>query len=62
MCGFCNVWLCVFVGFVVLFCVFPWVLWFIVVCMCGFCNVWILLYVGCVSVVFLMCRLCMCVF
>jgi hypothetical protein len=25
MCGFCNVWVCVCVGFV----------------MCGFCNVWV---------------------
>jgi hypothetical protein len=30
MCGFCNVWVCVCVGFV----------------MCGFCNVWVCVCVG----------------
>ena len=30
MCGFCNVWVCVCVGFVC-----------VVVCMCWFCNVWV---------------------
>jgi len=39
MCGFCNVWVCVCVGF--LMCG---------LCMCGFCNVWV-----CVCVVFVMC-------
>ena len=39
MCGFCNVWLCVDVGFVM--CGFV---------MCGFCNVWL-----CVGVGFVMC-------
>ena len=44
MCGFCNVWVCVYVcvGFVMCVCV--------CVCMCGFCNVWV-----CVCVGFLMC-------
>ena len=34
-CGFCNVWLCVGVGFVMYRCVYVWVfnVW---VCMCGF--------------------------
>ena len=40
MCGFCNVWVCVCVGFVMCGCV----------CMCGFCNVWV-----CVCVGFVMC-------
>ena len=35
VCGFCNVWVCVCVGFVLCVCV----------CVCGFCNVW-----GCVCV------------
>jgi len=39
MCGFCNVWLCVYVGFVMCGLV-----------MCGFCNVWL-----CVCVGFVMC-------
>jgi len=34
MCGFCNVWLCVCVGF--LMCV----------CICGFCNVWVCVCLG----------------
>ena len=40
MCGFCNVWVFVCVGFVM--CGF--------VCVCGFCNVWV-----CVCVGFVMC-------
>ena len=40
MCGFCNVWVCVCVGFVMCGCV----------CMCGFYNVWV-----CVCVGFIMC-------
>ena len=40
MCGFCNVWLCVFIGFVM--CCF--------MCMCVFCNVCV-----CVCVGFVMC-------
>ena len=39
MCGFCNVWVCVCVGFVMCGCVYVWV-----------CNVWV-----CVCVGFLMC-------
>ena len=39
MCGFCNVWVCVCVGFVMCGCR-----------MCGFCNLWV-----CVCVGFLMC-------
>jgi hypothetical protein len=61
MCGFCNVWVCVCVGFVMCGCV----------CMCGFCNVcvrvfynvWVRVYICvgffnlcvCVWVGFLMC-------
>ena len=42
MCKFCNVWVCVCVGFVMYGCV-----GFL---MCGFCNVWF-----CVCVGFVMC-------
>jgi len=38
MCGFCNVLLCVCVGFVMCGCV--------CVCMCGFCNVLLCVCVG----------------
>jgi len=40
MCGFCNVWVCVCVGFVIC----------VGVGLCGFCNVWV-----CVCVGFVMC-------
>jgi hypothetical protein len=36
MCGFCNVWVCVCVGFVMCGCV----------CIYGFCNVWVCVYMG----------------
>ena len=44
MCGFCNVWVCVCVGFAILVCG--------CVCMYGFCNtcMWV-----CVCVGFVMC-------
>ena len=51
VCGFCNVWVCVCVGFVMFGCV------------CVFCNVWVCVFVGvlviCVLVftVFLYCFL-----
>jgi len=45
VCGFCNVWLCVCVGFVMCGCVY----------VCGFCNVWLCVFVGFVM------RGCMCV-
>jgi len=40
MCGFCDVWVCVCVGFVMCF--------FVCVgfVMCGFCNVWVCVCVG----------------
>ena len=41
MCGFCNVWVCLCVGVLVI-CVS--------VCICGFCDVWV-----CVCVGFVMC-------
>jgi hypothetical protein len=51
MYGFCNVWVCVCVGFVMCGCV----------CMCGFCNVWV-----CVCVGFVMCgcfgNMCTCIY
>jgi hypothetical protein len=40
MCGFCDVWVCVHVGFVMCG-----------VCMCGVCNVWV-----CVCEGFVMCE------
>ena len=40
MCGFCDVWVSVCVGFVMCGCVY----------VCGFCNVWV-----CVCVGFVMC-------
>jgi len=43
MCGFCNEWMCVGVGFVMFGRVF--------VCICVFCNVWV-----CVCVVVCMCE------
>ena len=54
MCGFCNVWVCVFVCVCVCVCVG------FVMCGCvwvGFCNVW-----ECVCVGFVMCAVCMCGF
>ena len=50
MCGFCNVRVCVCVGFVMFGCVYVWVLSCAGVCMCGFCKVWV-----CVCVGFVMC-------
>ena len=41
MCGFCNVWVCLCVDFVMCGCV----------CMCGFCNVWVCVGVGSVMCV-----------
>ena len=48
--GFCNVWLCVSVGFVMCGCVCVGFLMCVCVFMCGFCNVWV-----CVCVGFVMC-------
>ena len=46
MCGFCNVWLCVRVGFVMCGCVYVLVLQCVGVCvgfvMCGCVYVWVL--------------------
>ena len=50
MCGFCNVWVCLYVGFVMCSCVYVWV-----------CNVLLCVCVGlkcvcvCVFVGFVMC-------
>ena len=49
MCGFCNVWACVCVGFAMCGCVVC-MCWFCNVKVCGFCNVWV-----CVCVGFVMC-------
>ena len=46
MCGFCNVWACVCVGFVKCGCVYAWVFYCTSVCMCGFCNVWVCVCMG----------------
>jgi len=52
MCGFCNVWVCVCVGFVMCVCVL----------MCRFCNVWVCVSVGvlvmCVLVFIVFCIVC----
>jgi len=50
MCGFCNVRVCVCVGFFNLcVCVCVWVGVWVLKCvgvgMCGFCNVWVCVYV-----------------
>ena len=59
MCEFCDVWVCVFVGFVMCRCVCVyggvcdvWVLYCVgvCVCVCWFCNVWV-----CVCMGFVMC-------
>ena len=50
MCGFCNVWVCVCLGFVMCGCLFVWV--FLI---CEFAYVWVLYYVGCICVIFIMC-------
>jgi len=49
MYGFCNLWVCVCVGFVLCGCVCC-VCVGVCMCMCGFCNVWL-----CVCVGFVMC-------
>ena len=46
MYGFCNVWMCVYVGFEMCGCVYVWVLKCVDVCMYGFCNVWVCVCVG----------------
>ena len=52
MCGFCNVWVCVCVGFVMCGCVY----------VCVFCNVWVCVCVGvlviCVLVFSVFCIVC----
>ena len=57
ICGFCNVWVRVCVGFVICGCLCVFFLC-VSVCMCGFCNVWLCVCVffvmfGCVYVLFL---------
>ena len=48
MCGFCDVLVCVCVGFVMCeclcVCVGVWVLQCVSVCMCVVCNVWVFWY------------------
>jgi len=59
MCGFCNVWVCVCVGFVMCGCVYVCV---VVLCMCGFCNVWcVYVCVGVCVCVFCNVWMCVCV-
>ena len=50
MCGFCNVWVCACVGFLMCGCVYVWDLYFVELCMFGFCNVLL-----CVCMGFVMC-------
>jgi len=54
-CRYCNVRLCVCMGFVTCGCVYVWLLKCVNVCMCGFCNVRV-----CVCVGFVIC-VCVCV-
>ena len=51
MCGFCDLWVCVCVGFVMFVSLYVWVfnVW-LCVCEFGFCNVSV-----CVYVVFVLC-------
>ena len=42
--GFCNVWLCVCMGYVLCGGVYVWVLCYVGVCMYGYCNVWVCVY------------------
>jgi len=61
MCGFCNVWVCVCVGFVMCVCVCVCVgfVMCVCMCMCGFCNVWVCVCV-CVCVCWVYVGLVMC--
>ena len=55
MCGFCNVWVCVCVGFVMCGCVYVCVLLCVGVCMCGcFGNMYICLSLYCFVYVYLL--------
>ena len=45
MCGFCNVWVCVCVRFVMCGCVYVW-FFNVSVYMCGFCDVCVFVCVG----------------
>jgi len=49
MYGFCNVWVCVCMGFLMGVCVYVWFMYCAVVCRYGFCNVWV-----CVGMCFVM--------
>jgi len=44
--GFCNVWMCVCMGFVMSGCVYVWVMYYAVVCIYGFFNVWVCVCMG----------------
>jgi len=57
MCGYCNVWVCVYVcmGFVMCGCVYKCG-FLMCECMYGFCNVWV-----CLCVAFVMCVCIACV-
>jgi hypothetical protein len=60
-CGFCNVLVCVCVGFVMRWCVYVWVLYCVGVCMCGcFGNVCTCIYcvLYCLYCVFVLFPLC----
>ena len=70
MCGFCNVLLCLCLGFVMCGCVHIWDFYCVGVGICGFCNLWVWVFVAfvmCVCVCFEMCWcvcvvVCMCAF
>jgi hypothetical protein len=46
VCGFCNVRLCVGMGFVMCGCVCMWIFQCAGVCIYEFCNVWVCVYVS----------------
>ena len=55
ICGFCKVWVCVCVDFVIYGCASVWILQSVGLCICGFCEEWVCVCVdfvksGCVYV------------
>ena len=44
---FCNMWVCVCVGFAICGYVYVWGLQYVGMCMCGVCNMWVCVCVGC---------------
>jgi len=46
MCGFCNVWVCLYVEFVMRGCMYVWDFQCVGLCICGVCNVRMYVCVG----------------